>query len=180
MDLCKIMQYPSRSLRMVKGGGGGIICYDLSPPRCTPSRSDNLNIKYTLGLIQNSQWVIPEKIHTPMDGMLEILTGGGGGWVEGSGNLDGRRVFGLGNPGGRGRSLDFEIWVSGGSSGPGNPGGRRVKKSCHPSGGGGGVRIFSGITQCAVPENIHTHPEEGQCKFQGGGGLKSQIFYRKV
>ena len=23
---------------------------------------------------------------------------------------------------------------------------------------------------CAVPENIHTHPMEGQWKFQGGGG----------
>ena len=35
-----------------------------------------------------SYWVIPEKVHTPpMDGMLEILAGGG---VEGSGNLGGR------------------------------------------------------------------------------------------
>ena len=34
---------------------------------------------------------------------------------------------------------------------------------------------------CAVPENIHTHPMEGQWKFrEGGGGLKSQNFKRKV
>ena len=48
------------------------------------------------------QWVIPEKIHTPppppMDGTLEILTGGG---VEGSGN-----------PGGRG-GLDLKIFFRG-------------------------------------------------------------------
>ena len=30
--------------------------------------------------MHNSEWVIPEKIHTPLtDGTLEILTGGGGG-----------------------------------------------------------------------------------------------------
>ena len=30
------------------------------------------------------------------------------------------------------------------------------------------------IINCAVPENIHTHPMEGHWKSQGGGGLKSQ------
>ena len=35
--------------------------------------------------------------------------------------------------------------------------------------------------QCEVPENIHTHPMEGQLKFQAGGTiLKSQNFKRKV
>ena len=38
-----------------------------------------------------------------------------------------------------------------------------------------------GGAYCAVPENIHTHPMEGQWKFQGGGGgLKSQTFRRNV
>ena len=33
---------------------------------------------------------------------------------------------------------------------------------------------------CAVPENIHTHPMEGQWKFRWDqGGLKSQTFKRK-
>ena len=49
--------------------------------------------------------------------------------------------FGLGDPGGRGDHSD-----------PGNLGGRGgLKKPCHPSGGGGGVWIFSGITQCHIP-----------------------------
>ena len=48
--------------------------------------------------------------------------------------------FGLGDPGGRE-----------GHSDPGNLGGRGggVKKPCYPS--GGGVWIFSGITQCHIP-----------------------------
>ena len=29
---------------------------------------------------------------------------------------------------------------------------------------------------CAVPENIHTHPMEGQWKFQGGGGFQKPNF----
>ena len=33
---------------------------------------------------------------------------------------------------------------------------------------------------CVVPENIHTHPMEGQRKFPRGGGLKSQNFKRNV
>ena len=45
------------------------------------------------------------------------------GLVKNNGNLGGKGVFGLGNPGGRG-----------GHSNPGNPGGRGVKKPCHPSG----------------------------------------------
>ena len=57
---------------------------------------------------------------------MEIRAGGGvfGGvfWCDVSGG-----VFGLGNPG---------------HSDPGNPGGRGVKKPCHPSGG----VAFSGIT----------------------------------
>ena len=53
-----------------------------------------------------------------------------------NGNPGGRGVFGLGNPGGRGGLVVLKIRVEGG-----------VKKSCHPSGGGGGVCIFSGITQ---------------------------------
>ena len=40
-------------------------------------------------------------------------------------------------------------------------------------------RVICGILKCAVPENIHTHPMEGQWKFRGGGGLKSQNFKRK-
>ena len=33
---------------------------------------------------------------------------------------------------------------------------------------------------CVVPENIHTHPEEGHWKFQGGGGVpEAQIFKAK-
>ena len=37
------------------------------------------------------------------------------------------------------------------------------------------------LIHCAVPENIHTHPMEGQWKFRGGGGgLKGQNFKRKV
>ena len=28
--------------------------------------------------------------------------------------------------------------------------------------------------QCVVPENTHTHPEEGHWKFQGGGGGVSE------
>ena len=31
-------------------------------------------------------------------------------------------------------------------------------------------------TYCAVPENIHTHPMEGQWKFQGGGGSQKPKF----
>ena len=43
------------------------------------------------GELENREWVIPEKIHTPTaEGMLENLTGGG------------RRVNGSGNPEGRG------------------------------------------------------------------------------
>ena len=48
---------------------------------------------------------------------MEIRAGGG--------------VFGLGNLGGR--------W---GHSDLGNPGGRGIKKPCHPSGGGGGGGFF--------------------------------------
>ena len=48
--------------------------------------------------------------------------------------------FGLGDLGGRGVTVIQEIWVRGGG-----------KKPCHPSGGGGGVWIFSGITQCHIP-----------------------------
>ena len=48
---------------------------------------------------------------------MEIRAGGG--------------VFGLGNPGRRGGLVVPEIRVEGG-----------VKKSCHPSGGGGGVDFF--------------------------------------
>ena len=33
---------------------------------------------------------------------------------------------------------------------------------------------------CAVLENIHTSPTEGQWKFQGGGGGKGKRFKRKV
>ena len=43
----------------------------------------------------------------------------------------------------------MEIQEGGGVFGLGNPGGRGVKKPCHPSGGGGGGGgwwIFSGIT----------------------------------
>ena len=29
---------------------------------------------------------------------------------------------------------------------------------------------------CAVPENIHTHPMEGQWKFQGDGGSQRPKF----
>ena len=32
---------------------------------------------------------------------------------------------------------------------------------------------------CVVPENIHAHPKEGQCKFQGGGSFKSHFFEQK-
>ena len=32
---------------------------------------------------------------------------------------------------------------------------------------------------CAVPENIHTHPMEVKWKSQGGGGIKAKIFKRK-
>ena len=46
-------------------------------------------------------------------------------------------VFGLGNPDRRGDLVLQEIQVRGGGG---------VKKRPHPS--GGGVRIFSGITQC--------------------------------
>ena len=28
---------------------------------------------------------------------------------------------------------------------------------------------------CVVPENIHTHPKDGQWKFRGGGGLQGQF-----
>ncbi len=28
---------------------------------------------------------------------------------------------------------------------------------------------------CAVPENIHTHPMDGHWKFEGGGGSKTKI-----
>ena len=59
------------------------------------------------------------------------------GLVKNNGNPGGMGVFGLGNPGGRGGHSDL-----------GNPGGRGVKKPCHPS--GGGVWIFSGITQCGI------------------------------
>jgi len=34
--------------------------------------------------------------------------------------------------------------------------------------------------QRVVPGKIHTHPMEGQWKFQGGGGLKRQNFRSKV
>ena len=44
-----------------------------------------------------------------------------------------------------GGSLDLEIQAGGGSSGPGNPGGRGSQKNM-PS--VGGMWIFSGITQC--------------------------------
>ena len=38
-----------------------------------------------------SNWVIPEKIHTPTtEGMLENLTGEGGGAVNDSNNTDGK------------------------------------------------------------------------------------------
>ena len=33
--------------------------------------------------------------------------------------------------------------------------------------------------QCVVPQNIHTHPMEGQWKFRGGGGLRSQNFFKE-
>ena len=33
--------------------------------------------------------------------------------------------------------------------------------------------------QCVVPENIHTHLKEDNWKFQGGGGLKSQILSKE-
>ena len=36
------------------------------------------------------------------------------------------------------------------------------------------------ILYCAVPENIHTHPMEGQWKFQGGGRSQKPNFKRKV
>ena len=32
-------------------------------------------------------------------------------------------------------------------------------------------RHAGGNAECAAPENIHTHPMEGQWKFQGGGGI---------
>ena len=32
---------------------------------------------------------------------------------------------------------------------------------------------------CVVPENIHTHPKEGEWKFQGGWGFKSPIFLKE-
>ena len=33
--------------------------------------------------------------------------------------------------------------------------------------------------QCAVPENIHTHPKEGQWKFQGGRGSQKPDFLKE-
>ena len=36
------------------------------------------------------------------------------------------------------------------------------------------------IMNCAVPENIHTHPMEGQRNTEGVGGLKIQNFKQKV
>jgi len=30
-----------------------------------------------------------------------------------------------------------------------------------------------------VPENIHTHPIDGQWKFQGGGGSKRPKFFKE-
>ena len=39
-----------------------------------------------------------------------------------------------------------------------------------------GCNDLCSILKCAVPENIHTHPMEGQWKFRGGG----QNFKRKV
>ena len=48
---------------------------------------------HVIGMKHHREWVIPEKIHTPMtEGMLENLTGGG---VNGSGNPDGRGVLNL-------------------------------------------------------------------------------------
>jgi len=32
---------------------------------------------------------------------------------------------------------------------------------------------------CAVPENIHTHPRDGNWKFQGGGDSKGNILKGK-
>ena len=40
----------------------------------------------------------------------------------------------------------------------------------------GGVWIFSGTTHYVIPENIHTHPMEGQQKFQGGGKFQKHNF----
>ena len=47
-----------------------------------------------------------------------------------------------------------------------------------------GVKLLSNcedhFTHCAVPENIHTHPMEGQWKFRGGGGVsKAKILKGK-
>ena len=35
------------------------------------------------------------------------------------------------------------------------------------------------IHQCSVPENIHTHPMEGQQKFLGGGGYQKPKFLKE-
>ena len=36
------------------------------------------------------------------------------------------------------------------------------------------VRYIKFVTNCAVPENIHTHPKEGDWKFRGGGGKEGK------
>ena len=40
--------------------------------------------------------------------------------------------------------------------------------------------FYHSPSNCAVPENIHISPMEGQWKFQGGGGWQKQHFERKV
>jgi len=40
----------------------------------------------------------------------------------------------------------------------------------------------SAVSECAVPENIHTHPLDGHWKFLGGGGggiSKGKVFKGK-
>ena len=39
----------------------------------------------------------------------------------------------------------------------------------YPNNGTKGVLLTLQSLYCAVPENIHTHPMEGQWKFRGGG-----------
>ena len=64
----------------------GIACDDGPSDRCSPSSA--ITESTASPSSENSDWVIPEKIHTsPTDGILEILTGGG---VKDSGNPGGR------------------------------------------------------------------------------------------
>ena len=77
-------------------------------------------------------FLLPVKSIEGSQKITEIREGGKGG---------GGRGLCLRNPGRRG-----------GHSDPENPRGRgEVKKPCHPSGVGGGVWIFSEITQCQIP-----------------------------